>query len=132
MVFDMDINSMYHQHWGGFKKGEMMVISTARQTGKSVLWDLETLNLCKEILFPMKPEPEPKYKFSRAKWYTVQLNGHATWRFSDEYNQIIDWCTQHFGPHPSKPDAWSRWYVGLGYIKIRDAKDYEWYILRWS
>lgn len=101
-------------------------------------------NLCKEIILTANTimmdynvfyEPvvsKSKYKFSRAKWYTAELTGHATWRFSDEYNQIIEWCTEHFGKHPTKHDAWSRWYVGLGYINFRDAKDYEWFMLRWS
>ena len=119
----------------GYKPGEMVLFSAGRQTGKSMLMQVlknryYDTNLCKEIMLPM--HPEPKYKFSRAKWYTVQLNGNATWRLSDEYNQIIDWCTEHFGEHPKKPDAWTRWYVGLGYINFRDAKDYEWFMLRWS
>jgi hypothetical protein len=132
MIIDMDIEALNMNYIrGGFKAGEMMIISTARRTGKSLYYSaIYNTNLCKEILLPMNPEP--KYKFSRAKWYTVGLNGNATWRFSDEYNQIIAWCTENFGAHPSKPDAWSRWYVGLGYINFRDAKDYEWYVLRWS
>ena len=98
-------------------------------------------NLCKGVVsIPDYPKttaafkrlPMIKYQFSRAKWYTVQLNGMATWKQSDEYNQIIEWCTKHFGPHPASYDAWSRWYVGLGYINFRDAKDYEWYVLRWG
>lgn len=132
MVLDMDINSLslYHQPLSGFKKGEMMVISTARQTGKSMLWDLETLNPCKEILFPMKPES--KYKFSRAKWYSSKLKGNGIWRLGNEYNEMIEWCTQHFGAHPKEQDAWSRWWVGVNDINFRDAKDYEWYVLRWG
>ena len=96
-------------------------------------------NLCQEIVLTDTDMcslgynmPKPKYQFSRAKWYTVQLNGHATWRLSDEYNQIIEWCTEHFGPHPAKHDAWSRWYVGLGHINFRDSRDYVLYQLRWS
>ena len=104
-------------------------------------------NLCKEITLtaqtqlctlgvyyaPYIPKiMKPKYQFSRAKWYTAPLNGNGTWRFSDEYNEIIEWCTEMFGAHPTKHDAWSRWYVGLGCINFRDAKDYEWFVLRWS
>lgn len=127
---------------GGFKSGEMLVFA-GRQTGKSMLtmhllkdrWSQKNFyytannlnNLCKEIMLP-----ESKYKFSRAKWYTAEMPGYATWRFSDEYNQIIAWCTEHFGAHPNKHDAWSRWYVGLGYINFRDEKDYMLYQLRWT
>lgn len=105
-------------------------------------------NLCKEISLPAsvydtfsKGYPKtsaslkklmPKYKFSRAKWYTAPLNGNGTWRFSDEYNEIIAWCAEQFGPHPKRHDAWSRWYVGLGFINFRDERDYQWFVLRWG
>ena len=118
---------------GGIKTGQMVVYSGGRRTGKSMI-TMDTLkslyyqnNLCKEILLP-----ESKYKFSRAKWHTAEIHSNAIWRFSDEYNQIIEWCTEHFGPHPKKHDAWSRWYVGLGYINFRDEADYALYMLRWA
>lgn len=122
------INLNYHYSGTSVKT----MYYTGRRTGKSVLnqWFDYNNNLCKEIMLPEKPES--KYKFSRAKWYTAELNGNATWRFSDEYNQIIAWCTENFGAHPSKPDAWSRWHVGLGYINFRDEKDYLLYQLKWA
>lgn len=130
---------------GGIAAGTMNVFSAGRQTGKSSM-TLKVLknryygatertfwadtNLCKEIVFPQPTKP--KYQFSRAKWYTAQLPGYATWRYSDEYNSIIAWCNETFGPHPKKQDAWSRWYVGLGFINFRDQKDYQWFVLRWG
>lgn len=130
---------------GGISADTMNVIFSGRQTGKSTM-ALKVLknryygatdrtfwadtNLCKEIMFPEKPQS--KYKFSRAKWHTASLNGNATWRFSDEYNQIIAWCNDTFGPHPKKQDAWSRWYVGIGYINFRDEQDLILYKLKWS
>jgi hypothetical protein len=80
-------------------------------------------NLCKEIVLPMKPEP--KYKFSRAKWYEAKLPGDGQAAFA--------WCTEQFGPEPYYPDAWSRWYFNVDRtFRFRDAKDYEWFLLRWS
>lgn len=127
----MDIETLFDKRLGGFKQGEMVILAST-PTGKSMFWanEIYNKNLCKEIMLPTKPQS--KYKFSRAKWYSVELKGQSTWRFSDEYNQIIEWCTKHFGPHPAKADAWSRWHVGLGMIHFRDSKDYEWYMLRWS
>jgi hypothetical protein len=99
-----------------------------RQATERTFWT--DTNLCKEIMFP---EPStPKYKFSRAKWYTAELNGKFTWRFSDEYNELIEWCNETFGPHPTKQDAWSRWYVGLGCINFRDEQDLVMFKLKWS
>ena len=108
---------------GGFKAGQMMIISAGRMTGKSYLNQLYGNNLCKEILLPMKPEP--KYKFSR-EWYVATYNYNY-------YHEVFEWCTQHFGPHPSQPDAWSRWiHKYEDQIQFRDEKDYAWFVLRWA
>lgn len=129
---------------GGIPAGTMNVFSAGRQTGKSY-YNIKVLknryygatertfwndNLCKEIMLPEKPKS--KYKFSRAKWHTVEMPGYATWRFSDEYNNIIAWCNDTFGPHLTKPDAWTRWYVGLGVIHFRDEADLVLYKLKWA
>lgn len=108
---------------GGFKAGEMMIISAGRRTGKSYLNQLYGNNLCKEILLPMKPEP--KYKFSR-DWYVAEYD------WVHQY-EVLEWCKQQFGPHPKNPDAWSRWCNHYSErIHFRDAKDYEWFLLRWA
>lgn len=94
-------------------------------------------NLCQEIVMTdaeicsLGYMPKPKYQFSRAKWHTVDI-GAGAWGLGREYNEIIAWCTKHFGPHPKQHDAWSRWWVGVGQIYFRDSKDYVLYQLRWS
>ena len=98
-------------------------------------------NLCKEIVLddskgyfyaPYIPKiMKPKYKFSRAKWHTVDIH-NGIWRLGREYNEIIEWCTEQFGKHPNKPDAWSRWWVGVGEIYFRDEKDVVFYKLKWA
>jgi hypothetical protein len=116
---------------GGFKYGEMALYSAGRQTGKS------TLNsLIKTLYYNMLPgypitsvslkKLMPKYQFSRANWYVADFD----WRNELE---VFDWCTQQFGPHPQRPDAWSRWYNKYSQlIHFRDAKDYQWFLLRWG
>jgi hypothetical protein len=108
---------------GGFKKGQMTLYSAVQYTGKSTLTTFFQNNLCKEILLPMKPAP--KYKFSRAKWYEADYDWiHRA--------KVLEWCTQQFGPQPERPDAWSRWQHKYPQrIHFRDAKDYEWFLLRW-
>jgi hypothetical protein len=99
------------------------------QTGKSTLNAMYgklyySNNLCKEIVLPMKPAP--KYKFSRAKWYEADYD----WV---HYDEVREWCTKQFGPHPTQQDAWSRWdHRYEGKIYFRDEKDYHWFILRWG
>jgi hypothetical protein len=123
---------------GGIPAGTMNVFSAGRQTGKSMLntYTMKVFknryydtNLCKEIMLPM--EPKSKYKFSRAKWHTVDI-GMGSWKLGREYNDIIAWCNDTFDPHPKKPDAWSRWWVGVGQIYFRDEQDLVLYKLKWS
>jgi hypothetical protein len=116
---------------GGIHHGEITIYHSGRQTGKSMLNQWFDTNLCKEIFLPMHPVTKPKYQFSRAKWHTVDIGGGG-WRLGREYNEIIEWCTEHFGKHPNKPDAWSRWWVGVGSIYFRDEKDFVFYKLKWS
>jgi hypothetical protein len=109
---------------GGFKQGQMALYSASRSTGKSTLNAWFQNNLCKEILLPMKPEP--KYKFSRSNWYVAKFN-------IKDYTDVVHWCREQFGPHPRNPDSWSRWrHEYEDKIHFRDAKDYEWFLLRWS
>jgi hypothetical protein len=112
---------------GGFKQGQMTLYSAGRGTGKSALnayyGTTFSTNLCNEIMLPMKPAP--KYKFSRAKWYEAKLPRDQQAAFA--------WCVKQFGPEPKNTDAWSRWYFNVDRtFRFRDAKDYEWFLLRWS
>lgn len=69
---------------------------------------------------------EPKYKFSRAKWHQAYFN-------VKDYDEVNDWCAQHFGPHPKRPDAWSRWWHKFeDSILFRDKEDFVLFTLRWS
>lgn len=112
---------------GGFKPGEMFLVSAGRQTGKSYLnkmyGKLWNNNLCKEI---MLTHPEPKYKFTRANWFVAE--------FDDRYYfEVEAWCSQQFGPHPARPDAWSRWFHKYeNKIHFSNEKDYQWFLLKWG
>jgi len=101
---------------------------------------LKERNLCKEIMLSPPqmcilgyPKTTvalkrlmPKYQFSRAKWYEVEF--HWT-----DYDEIVDWCNEQFGPHPTRADAWSRWvHVYADKIQFRDKEDYMLYVLRWG
>lgn len=94
-------------------------------------------NLCNEIVLPMsanfnystlsyiKWDTEPKYKFSRSKWYEAKLFKNI--------DDALDWCEQQFGKEPNHPDAWSRWYFNVNRtFRFRDEKDYVLFMLRWS
>lgn len=79
-------------------------------------------------IFTMKHKvtPKPKYKFSRSKWYEADYD----WM---HYDEVVKWCVEQFGPHPTQQDAWSRWdHRYEGRIYFRDQKDYNWFVLRWG
>jgi hypothetical protein len=109
---------------GGFKQGQMPLYSAVQHTGKSTfLKSAYYNNLCNEILLPMKPAS--KYRFSRAKWYEAKV--------SRDQQAAFAWCVKQFGPEPTNTDAWTRWYFNVDRtFRFRDAKDYEWFLLRWS
>lgn len=130
---------------GGFKNGELVMYAGNPSSGKSTLYNK---NLCQEIMLtgqqtmmtlltslniPGYPNTTsslnrlmPKYKFSRAKWYVADFD------WSNEL-EVFDWCVKQFGPHPERPDAWSRWEHKYDeQIHFRDEKDYAWFMLRWS
>jgi len=71
-----------------------------------------------------------KYKFTRAKWYDVTIDGK---------NEMaaISWCEEQFGRAATQPDAWARWYrvytgISPGNFRFRDEKDYILFVLRWA
>ena len=107
------------------KPGELYIISTPNQSGKSYFYKQirnAMYNGNKVIL----GVPEPKYKFSRANWYQAEFN-------DKDYFEVNAWCEQHFGKHPTNPDAWSRWWHKFhNGILFRDEKDYVLFMLRWS
>ncbi len=73
-----------------------------------------------------KVQPKSKYQFSRAKWYKADF-------YYTDFDAIVNWCTEQFGPHPKHPDAWSRWkHNGQDRVFFRDEKDYVLFCLRWS
>ena len=110
---------------GGSLPGEMSIITSGRQIGKSYITTLYR----NEISPPMRKVKEAKYKFSRAKWYTASYNGH-------EFVDVHSWCIEQFGPPDRCPDAWSRWgfsvELWLTDIYFRDEEDYVLFLLRWS
>jgi hypothetical protein len=70
--------------------------------------------------------PVNKHKFSRAKWYVAEYD----WV---HYGEVMAWCKEQFGPHPARPDAWSRWWDRYeGKIFLRDPEDYMMFKLRWG
>jgi hypothetical protein len=114
MIHDLDINSMYSTNLC-----QEIVLTKPRPV------TLTELSFDFNYSFWDKPKKVKQYKFSRAKWYEAKLPRDRQGAYS--------WCMENFGAEPSYPDAWSRWYLNVDKtFRFRDAKDYEWFLLRWG
>jgi hypothetical protein len=56
---------------------------------------------------------------------------------SGEWNNLIDWCVNTFGPSGTSgaPGVWTpgdRWYANNAKFFFRDKTDCEWFLLRWQ
>ena len=54
------------------------------------------------------------------------MNAAAQW-----YDMVI-WMNNTFGPSPDLREANARWYVDSGKFWFRDAKDRDWFVLKWA
>ena len=80
--------------------------------------------------------PEPKHKFSRAKWFEAKRSPSvpgSDWPAGPAYSrEQYSWCVTQFGPSPLHPDAWCRWHMIYDRFRFRDERDYILFTLRWS
>jgi hypothetical protein len=66
-----------------------------------------------------------------ARYLTVHPNNGSQW------NEMMEWTVETFGPSgtPENPGCWSpnqRWYANNSKFWFREAKDRDWFVLRWS
>lgn len=67
-----------------------------------------------------------EYKFSRKNWYQARFDANY-------YFEVEAWCERQFGPHPKRPDAWSRWWHRFeDSILFRDERDFVLFSLTWG
>jgi hypothetical protein len=115
---------------GGFKKGEMMIMSAGRQTGKSY-WTNQAINrLMKDLMNrPVEELVLAERLYRTAKFYTVEPIG-GNWM------DMEVWCLKTFGP---SDDVWDfktanvgRWYKNDRKFWFRNERDRTMFIVRWS
>jgi hypothetical protein len=115
---------------GGWKKGEMMIMSAVQQTGKSY-WTNHAINrLMKDLMNrPVEELVLAERLYRTAKFYTVEPIG-GNWL------DMETWCIKTFGP---SDDVWDfktvnvgRWYKNDRKFWFRNERDRTLFILRWS
>ena len=68
------------------------------------------------------------------EYLTVKPMGWAWMGDNAEWHEMVAWCVDTFGPTP-KDGVWTpkqRWYVNNAKFWFKEAKDRDWFILRWS
>lgn len=122
-------------HGGGFKPGEMMVMSSGRQAGKSMF----TAQAIERLMRDLNNQPVSDIVLNQGtvygnRYYTAQPVG-GNWL------DMETWCAETFGKHggaiwgadPKKaPVPNERWYMNNRKFWFRDEKDRTMFILRWS
>jgi hypothetical protein len=118
---------------GGFKRGEMMIISAGRQTGKSYWTNQAIQRLMKDLAAqPIEQLVLSEGKVYGARYYAVQPIG-GYWKDMEQ------WCTETFGPTEGSiwgespvPVPGQRWYMNNRKFWFRSERDRTVFILRWS
>lgn len=74
-----------------------------------------------------------------AQYHSIRPDfpGHAPTWFKPEWNTMIEWCVDTFGPSGTedKPGVWTpgaRWYVNDARFWFREEYDRAWFLLRWT
>jgi hypothetical protein len=72
-----------------------------------------------------------------AKVYGMEYHEITPIISSGEWNEMVDWCINIYGPSGTKekPGSWSpgeRWYVNNARFWFREKKDCEWFLLRFQ
>lgn len=107
----------------GITPGQMNIISSCRQTGKSQL-----IKLWQQIYYQDMPSLTLKEGSVYGQpYYAVECLGYI-------WDDLHDWCTDSFGA-TAKNGVWEpgcRWYENNTAFWFREAKDRDWFVMRWS
>jgi len=60
--------------------------------------------------------------------YLTVTPGNAEGKWYD----MVVWMNNTFGPSPDLREANARWYADSGKFWFRDARDRDWFVLKWS
>ena len=118
---------------GGFKPGEMMVISAGRSAGKSQF----TQQAIDRLMRDLNSQPIEDLVLSEgtvygSRYYCVGPQG-GNWL------EMEQWCLETFGPTGSiwsetknlTPQPLQRWYANNRKFWFKAEKDRDWFIIRW-
>lgn len=119
----------------GFKPGEIRVMMSGRQTGKSHMSRLAQ-DLARfgqgDYSEPVRDLLLSEGTVYGARYYCVEPVG-GNWR------EMEDWCTDTYGATTGSiwgespvPSPGQRWYMNNVKFWFRTAKDRDWFIIKWQ
>lgn len=137
VTFDIETETMMHP-WqasliAGFKKGEMTIMTSGRQTGKSMFTAQAIERLMKDLNSqPVSDLVLGEGKVYGARYYTVEPVG-GNWL------EMEKWCGEVFGEgsralwcESKVPEPSCRWYANNRKFWFRNEKDRDWFIIKWN
>jgi len=118
-----------------YKNGKKAVVMTGRQIGKNI-WTNKAIERLMEDLQnrPIEALVVAEGKVFGARYFTVEPIG-GNWL------EMEEWCSETFGQPAEvwnlKDDAYiwpklGRWYVNSRRFWFREAKDRDWFVIRWN
>jgi hypothetical protein len=118
---------------GGFKPGELMIMGSGRQMGKSHF----TQQTIDRLMRDLNSQPIEELVLSEgavygARYYCVEPVG-GNWR------EMEDWCIKTYGKttgsiwaDKTTPESGERWYANNRKFWFRNEADRTMFILKWS
>jgi hypothetical protein len=116
---------------GGFKPGEMMVISAGRQTGKSMF----TQQAIERLMRDLNSQPVSDLTLSEGTVYGTRY--YCVEPVGGNWPDMETWCLDTYGNPGSAwdknkaPEPNARWYMNDRRFWFRKEQDRDWFIIRW-
>jgi hypothetical protein len=114
---------------GGFKSGEIILMTAGRRVGKSQITQQAIDRLVRDLNSrPLEELVLGESRFRGARFYTVEPVG-GNWQ------EMQEWAKKTFGPASDpwdfKMDGVGRWYANDRRFWFRNERDRTMFILRW-
>jgi len=120
----------------GFNKGELMIVTAGRQTGKSVLNSMFSGQALQRIIDDVLNRPVEDLILSEGTVYGSKY--HCVEPVGGNWAQMEIWCWEHFGhsegsiwAESKAPEPAQRWYMNNRKFWFRYESDRLMFVLKW-
>jgi len=78
------------------------------------------------MMFDFRLEHSTGTVYGQPYLTVIPVNAEGKW-----YDMVV-WMNNTFDPSPDTREANARWYVDSGKFWFRDARDRDWFVLKWA